>query len=34
MLGHSQTTFTMDRYQHVSLQMQREAAKGMEAALS
>lgn len=27
MLGHSQTAFTMDRYQHVSLAMQRDAAK-------
>ena len=34
MLGHSQTAFTMDRYQHVSLAMQREAAQAMEAALS
>ena len=24
-LGHSQTAFTMDRYQHVSLDMQRQA---------
>jgi hypothetical protein len=34
MLGHSQTAFTMDRYQHVSLTMQREAALAMEAALT
>jgi hypothetical protein len=34
MLGHSQTAFTMDRYQHVNLQMQREAVKVMEAATS
>jgi integrase len=34
MLGHSQTAFTMDRYQHVSLAMQREAARALEAALS
>jgi hypothetical protein len=34
MLGHSQTAFTMDRYQQVSLAMQREAALAMEAAPS
>jgi integrase len=34
MLGHSQTSFTMDRYQHVSLTMQRDAARAVEAALS
>ena len=28
MLGHSQTAFTMDRYQHGGLAMQREAALG------
>jgi integrase len=34
MLGHAQSSFTMDRYQHVSLAMQREAAQAIEAALS
>lgn len=34
MLGHSQTAFTMDRYQNVSLPIQREAATATEAALS
>jgi hypothetical protein len=34
MLGHSQTAFTMDRYQHVSLAMRREAASAIELALS
>jgi integrase len=33
MLGHSQTAFTMDRYQHVSREMQRDAMTAVEAAL-
>ena len=32
-LGHSQTAFTMDRYQHVSTAMQRRAAEAVEALL-
>jgi hypothetical protein len=34
MLEHSQSAFTMDRYQHVSLAMQREASKAVHALLS
>ncbi len=33
MLGHSQTAFTMDRYQHVSESMQRQASRAVEALL-
>ena len=30
-LGHSQSAFTMDRYQHVSLDMQRGALQAVQA---
>ena len=33
MLGHSQTAFTMDRYQHVALEMQRKAIGQLESVL-
>jgi integrase len=33
MLGHSQTAFTMDRYMHVTLEMQRSAARSVGAML-
>jgi integrase len=33
MLGHSQTAFTMDRYMHVSLSMQKQAASSVELLL-
>lgn len=34
MLGHSQSAFTMDRYQHVNLQMQRDALRAVAAVLT
>ncbi len=33
-LGHSTIAMTLDRYSHVSLDMQRDAANGLDAALS
>ena len=30
MPGHSQTAFTMDRYKHVALEMQKQAAGRLE----
>lgn len=34
MLGHSQTAFTMDRYQHVSLELQARAGLAIDTILS
>jgi integrase len=34
MLGHSQTAFTMDRYMHVTLEMQMAAVAGVEGMIS
>jgi integrase len=33
MLGHSQTAFTMDRYMHVTVEMQRTAAEAVQALI-
>jgi len=34
MLGHSQTAFTMDRYQHVTVEMQKSAADSIEKLIA
>ena len=33
MLGHSQAAFTMDRYQHVQLTLQRDASQAVELTI-
>lgn len=33
-LGHSQSSFTMDRYQHVDLNMQRQAASRVDSLIA